>query len=250
MLTVRDASDRVVRRLTGPAKAGFHRVAWDLRYPSVQPWKPKKKEEQSFRDPPRGTLVVPGHYSVSLAKREDGVLTDLDGPQTFEVVRLTEGTLPGASAEEVAAFARELAELQRRVQGAVALVNETATRLTAIKEALMRSTAGDTALDDEARALDRRLQDLKERLSGNERRGAANDPGPVSITRRLSVAAMGTRTSTYGPTPTHRESVGIARDEFAEVRRELDRLIEAELPALEKKLDAAGVPWTPGRGAP
>ena len=28
------------------------------------------------------------------------------------------------------------------------------------------------------------------------------------------------------------------------------RLVEQELPALERKLEAAGVPWTPGRGVP
>ena len=31
LLTVRDAGGAVVRRLTGPATAGLHRVAWDLR---------------------------------------------------------------------------------------------------------------------------------------------------------------------------------------------------------------------------
>ena len=33
VFTVRDEAGEVVRRLTGPVKSGFHRVAWDLRYP-------------------------------------------------------------------------------------------------------------------------------------------------------------------------------------------------------------------------
>ena len=37
LLTVRDASGRVVRQLPGPTKAGFHRVAWDLRLPPPDP---------------------------------------------------------------------------------------------------------------------------------------------------------------------------------------------------------------------
>jgi hypothetical protein len=32
------------------------------------------------------------------------------------------------------------------------------------------------------------------------------------------------------------------------LRVELESLIATDLPALEKDLDAAGVPWTPGRG--
>ena len=41
---MRDAEGRVVRRLNGPVEAGFHRVAWDLRFPppdpaALEPWK-------------------------------------------------------------------------------------------------------------------------------------------------------------------------------------------------------------------
>ena len=31
---VRDSDGDVVRRIDGPASKGFHRVAWDLRYPN------------------------------------------------------------------------------------------------------------------------------------------------------------------------------------------------------------------------
>ena len=31
---------------------------------------------------------------------------------------------------------------------------------------------------------------------------------------------------------------------------ELQRLVEADLPALEERLEAAGVPWTTGRALP
>ena len=37
VLTVKDADGNVVRRLTGPVKAGVHRVAWDLRFPAPDP---------------------------------------------------------------------------------------------------------------------------------------------------------------------------------------------------------------------
>jgi hypothetical protein len=114
----------------------------------------------------------------------------------------------------------------------------------------MRSTVGDASLDDEARGLERKLKGLQQRLAGNRARGRAGDPGPVSISRRLDVAVTGNRLSTYGPTPTHLASIRIALEEFTELRRELDRVTDVELPALEEKLDAAGVPWTPGRGVP
>jgi hypothetical protein len=114
----------------------------------------------------------------------------------------------------------------------------------------MRSTVADASLDAEARALERRFADLELRLVGDSRRSEKGDPGPVSIKRRIQVVLTGNQVSTYGPTPTHRRSLEIATEQFAEVRAELDRLLEVDLPALENELDAAGVPWTPGRGVP
>ena len=54
ILTVRDAAGTVVRRLSGPVSAGFHRVAWDLRYPSVEPW----RAQRDARRQPRGALAA------------------------------------------------------------------------------------------------------------------------------------------------------------------------------------------------
>ena len=92
VLTVRDGEGRVVRRIAGPAAAGFHRVAWDLRYPTPGAWSPEPVDE--FRQMP-GVLAVPGTYSVSLAKRVEGALTELGASQTFEVVPLRDPVLPG-----------------------------------------------------------------------------------------------------------------------------------------------------------
>ena len=98
--------------------------------------------------------------------------------------------------------------------------------------------------------MERRVAVLKERLFGNQKRDRANDAGPVSIARRINVGSGGLRSSLYGPTATHREMFSIGKREFAKLKRELDTLVENELPELERKLDEAGLAWTPGRGVP
>ena len=249
VLTVQDSSGKVVRRLIGPVTSGFHRVAWDLRYPSPEPWSPEGLPEGGFRDL-RGSLVAPGRYTVSLSQRVGGLLTSLDKTQSFEVEPLRSGTLPGASPRQVVAFWKELDAMQRSVRGTRSAIDEALEQVKAIKEASMRSTAQGADLDDEARSIERRLQELRQTLSGNRTREVMGDPGPVSISRRLSVAGMGNRSSTYGPTPTHRESLRIAVKEFDKLRLTLDRLIDVELGGLKDRADAAGVPWTPGRSTP
>ena len=64
------------------------------------------------------------------------------------------------------------------------------------------------------------------------------------------MVATGLRFSTYGPTPTHLRSFELAEKGLTEARRELNDMVERLVPDMEKRLEAAGVPWTPGRAVP
>jgi len=252
VLTVRDAQGEVVRRLTGPVTAGLHRVAWDLRYPEVKPVtgdKPNQEEEEW--DPPTSILVAPGTYTVSLAKRVDGVLTELAGPVAFEVARLREGALPGMTPEQAVAFNRRFAEVDRAMRGASKALVAARERVKLIRQALDRSQVDPGGeLDRQVRDLERRLADLGVALDGGGARKAIGEPVVPSVARRLEVAKPRNGGSTYGPTATHRRSLELAEAGFAEVRGKLAAILERELPDLEARLERAGVPWTPGRAVP
>jgi photosystem II stability/assembly factor-like uncharacterized protein len=247
VLTVRDESGNVVRRIEGPVKAGFHRVAWDLRYPLSSPWTPEPAGD-SYIDIP-GPLAAPGTYQVSMAKRINGELQPLETAQSFTVTPLGERGQPGAPIEEVVAFSRSLDDLNRQVAGATAAVEAMLVETGAIKETLLRSDAPDN-LRGQTRILELQLLALKEKLSGNEARDLYQDIGPVSISNRVNFAVMGTFRSTYGPTPSHRDAMDIAQKEFSEVSQRLQQITDSGLPELRAELNRAGVPWTPGRGVP
>lgn len=254
LLTVRDSSGAVVRHLKAPAKKGIHRVTWSLTHPSVAPWSPPRKGGGGFRaalNPDDGMMVAPGTYTVSLAKRVDGQLTDLGKSQSFEVVLLHDsGTLPGMSSVQFAAFQRDFSSMQRSVGGARRVLKDASQRLTAIRQTLDRSTISDATFGQQVREMERRVADLQEKLSGNKARDFANDPGPVSISARLSVVGMGLRMTFHGPTDTHREVYAIAKREYDEFKDQLSQIVDTELPELERRLDEAGLPWTPGRSIP
>ena len=247
VFAIRNAAGEVVRQFDAPVQAGFQRVAWDLRYPAVVPWGPELEDEDLEDEV--GALAVPGVYTVSMSKRLDGVVTPLAGPISFNVTSMVEQALPGARPAQMSAFARRLDEVKRLVGGAESALGRAVERVGAIESTLVRSTA-DTSLVAEAVRYAKQLASMQERLSGNEQRDYMNEGGPVSIDRRVSVAMLGTNFSTYGPTPTHIRSLEIAEQQFAELQREFDVLINDELPAFEQQLNAAGVPWTPGRGIP
>ncbi len=248
VFVVRDEAGEVVRRFTGPATKGFHRVAWDLRFPATDAVTTLEMEEDFM--PNEGPLAPPGRYTVSMAVRHGGQFREIGESATFEVKRLFEGTLPGASPAEMVAFNQEIAELNRQVDAVGHIFDTTAERLVLIQHALLQSTHGSHSLDLEARELEGRLQDLRLKVYGNEVMDELGEPVPHSIGRRLSAAHMGTMLSTYGPTPNHQKTLAIAREELAGVKSGLAQLVGVDLPAFESRLDAAGVPWTPGRAVP
>jgi hypothetical protein len=92
------------------------------------------------------------------------------------------------------------------------------------------------------------LRDKRVLLEGDSRRHCMGDLGPVTVAQRISHASNGSRTNIYGPTPVQRTSLRLARAQFSVVEDALRGEIEAELLTLRREIEAAGVPWTPGRG--
>ena len=252
LLTVRDTDGNVIRTLKGPAKAGFHRVAWDLAYPTTNAIRKGSSDEWQRRggDPNSGFMAPPGTYSVTLSKRVDGKVTELAGPIEFEVVRVFEGVLDGTSPTDVAEYMQRIAELQRGVTAADEAMKLAFERIEDMEKALVRSTVDPGTLDTELEAFKQRLYELDQALSGNRTIDAFGHPQVPTVSRRLRVASMGGDMSDYGPTETHRRSLEIAAAEFGEIEVDLRQLIDVDLSALEAQMEAAGVPWTPGRPLP
>ncbi|UCC31983.1 MAG: hypothetical protein JSU86_06825, partial [Phycisphaerales bacterium] len=254
MLTVRNSAGNAVRHLVGPPKKGIHRVSWSLTYPRTDPWSPPREREErrfSTRNPDDGVLVAPGTYTVHLAKRREGKWTDLGKSQTFKVVPLRDGgTIPGMTPEEYAEFVRDYAAVMRSVGGVRSVLRDTADRLKAIRQTLDRSTVSDPKLGEQVRDMERRIAAMRETLEGSRQRSEASDPGPVSINRRLNVVRGSVGSTLHGPTAMHREAYSIAKRQVVGLKKELDQLVETELPDLERRLDESGVPWTPGRNIP
>ncbi len=245
VFTVSDLQGKVIRHIEGPVEAGFHRVAWDLRYPPVDPWQPE--EERSEFANPTGVLAAPGTYQVAMYRRVDGELTDLNQRRQFEVVSVREPTLAGTSQAERIEFSRQVDEMSRAVSGNINTIDEVVGELDVILDTLQNST-GDMTLYTEANSIRQRLIEIRDRLSGNETREQFGDPGPMSIRARLSYASYDPNGNAHGPTQTQRQAYAIASDAYAEIGPRLANLIENEYRNLKRALDAAGVPWTPGRG--
>jgi photosystem II stability/assembly factor-like uncharacterized protein len=247
ILTVRDSSGAVVRRITGPRDKGPHRVAWDLRYPSSEPTQLEPPPDRpSWWRPPTGPLALPGTYTVALAQEIDGETTALAGPESFEVVPLDLATFRAEDRAEVLAFRRKLARLQRAVQGANRACDELQSRIAHAHKALLDTPEADVGMLAEVQRLQQRLNDLRVDLRGDETKRKREEPQPPSISARVGEVVRNQWSVTSPPTGTQRDAYEHAGAEFAQALAEL-RALEADLTVLEEKLEASGGPWTPGR---
>ena len=248
ILTVTDDAGSVVRRLTGPAKKGFQRIAWDLRYPSPTPTKLSSDEEEDiFAESDQAPLAMPGTYKVSLAKRVDGVVTELAVPQTFRAVVLGTTTLPAADRNALAAFQLKVASLQRAVLGATKVVEELKDRIALIKRSLRFTPAAPASLQDQAANVESQMKDIARALSGDKTVRNRNEAFPPSIVERVNGIVDDQWQSTSAPTQTQQKTYDIAGEEFAPQLAKLRTLVDVDLKRLEESMESAGAPWTPGR---
>jgi len=243
---VYDDSGAPIRRVSAELNEGFHRVAWDLRYPKVTE---NEEHEQEIFFPPAssfGPLILPGKYSARLFKRVDGVETELAGPQNFTVVADGASGVSPADRAVQEEFNRKVAKLYRAVAGAVKSADEVQTQLKAIRKAL-QDTPSDGALVAQADNIERKGNEILRALRGDVALAERSENVPTSINDRLEYIMESARFAVTRPTQTQENAYSVAASEFTGQLTDLRSLVQVDLAKLEKDMEAAGAPWTPGR---
>ena len=239
---IRDSEGNVVRRIAAPGTAGIHRVAWDLRYPDPE------RGPVGYWSQRAGPLAMPATYTAELIRRDESGATRLGEPQPFTPRVLAAAGVPPVDVPDRHAFQREVANLQRRVFGAVSALQASIERVEALAAAIDASGAeGD--LRAQASAIRTGLLDLRVRFLGDDTVRSRREAVLPGIRDRIQ-RVVGAFWSTADPTTTHRRQVEIVAEQFGPANAELINLVEVQLAGLEAEADAAGVPWTPGRRIP
>lgn len=244
-LVVTDAKGQYVNRIRGNRTKGIHRTAWDLGLPS----KAAMRAEQGDWEP-RGPMAAPGQYFVSLYKQQDGQLELMAGPEPFELKPLNLNSLKGASPEAVVAFWQEVQEVRRSISAGNVLLQSLLSKTNLMERALARTAVQPAELTAKIHQLRQELQKLDLQMNGNRSKDQVGEDNPPTPNSRLSFATMGTANSTYGPTPSHRQQLELAKLAFASIRHRLEQIRTTEVPALEKALQQAGAPWFEGMSLP
>ena len=111
ILVIKNSDGKTVTQLSAPYKKGISRVSWELNTKLTTAVKTSAKRDYSSIQ----KMVSPGIYTVSMFKRVEGVLTDLEQNQQFEVERIRKNTLSNPMASKHEAYYNSIAELTKNV---------------------------------------------------------------------------------------------------------------------------------------
>jgi photosystem II stability/assembly factor-like uncharacterized protein len=244
---VYDESGTPIRRVEGSIDEGFQRAAWDLRYPTVSLHENTDEGEDFPPAGSLGTLVMSGAYSVRMFQKVDGIVTEVAGAQNFKVMADGTSSLSASDRTAQEEFQRRVARLYRAVSGAVHTSEDVVARLKAIRTALRETPGAEKQLDAAADSIEQKNREILRVLRGDAEIQKRNEPVPSSINERVDAIMEGERFALAKPTQSHIDDYNIAAAEFADELGKLRTLVEVDLAKLEKDMEAAGAPWTPGR---
>ena len=252
IFAIADAGGTGVRRIVVPASSGLRRISWDLRHAptflagGVSPGR-GGRGGRGGGGGGVGMPALPGEYRVSMSLRTGGVETELAKPVAFQVVVEGEERLSDTEKGRLAAMRRRAQGSLRTLTGVLEMLDTATSRLGAIRTALEESPTGTQALRKEAADLGATLREIETALRGDDIAGQLVEPSPWTPVRRIQDAAYAVIAGPGFPTKTRLDSLSVADAELAQWSPRLRTLLAEAIPALERKMDAAGVMATPGR---
>jgi photosystem II stability/assembly factor-like uncharacterized protein len=247
-ITVSGKDGKVIREFDGPALAGVNRTAWDLRYePTAEPTEEQKEAMAAgYGTGPRGPLVEVGEYSIKIqagTKEATQKVVVEDDPrlQTSPEDRAARRT----AIDQVYALAKSAAKGRKTIQG--------------LKDALKAARdkwKADASKPDTPKIPDdiqKAADELQKKVDGvaekfiRDQQGLGNagppfqwkpDPLPDQAQELLDdldgfAAAPGGQ---------QKEKIAELTTLIADATAQVNKLMQEDLPAFNKKMNDAGIP--------
>jgi hypothetical protein len=216
VFSIKDSKGNLVKRITGASSKGLHSISWDLRQTGIGQGRGGRAAS--------GPMVVPGTYSVSMSKIENGVWTDFEGSESFEVKSLNNTTLPAQNRQAVVDFQLAVSQLNLDISKANNQIQEGLASLTSARQHLINNASPDPSKVKAIHDLRQELLALNVTLNGQSTmsdNAELIDPSIRSRANRANRSSFGT---TSDPTTTHKDNYEIAKRQFGTFKGELDSL--------------------------
>lgn len=249
LFSITDSVGNLIRELRTKPKKGINRVTWDLHYIWPDPVEVKDNRFNPFAKDDRGRLVMPGSYKVSISQWQNGNMTQLVDPTAFQARIMKNTTLPAKNRKELVDFQLKVADLSRVLQGSDGEVRELQKKATLLKQTILAIPGGISKFMPRIRAIEDKLDKIIFTIRGYRPKASREEipPTHVPLISRLYSIIYAQYRSTSTPGKSQYDSYRIISEELAPLLAELKKIIGKDIPELEKDLEEAKAPWTPGR---
>ncbi len=244
LLIIKDDKGNIVNTVRGTNRKGFNRVNWRLNYPN----KGGERLNQSGDGIGTGNIMVtPGNYTATLVKRVDGVTTVLQEPKAFKVVPMYDGALPRKSYDDMNSFRDDVLAFQQDLLATNVMMDNQMQKIGALKRAANKTTSPNDEILKDINAVRIQLLAIHKELRGHpvKREIGERSHPTANDGRGIAWRAFG---NTYGPTGNHKNLLKRVKSQLVRVKSKLRNVAEMTMPAIERKLQAAGAPWIEGQG--
>ncbi|MBK8698799.1 MAG: glycosyl hydrolase [Saprospiraceae bacterium] len=236
-VTIKDMGGRVIRRIEGPVKKGFHRVAWDLRHPTLDAIR-----STNTANPTSGFMCAPGRYSATISKEVNGEVSTLSEPEYFEVKPMKTPAIKGADHKEVAKFWRDFDETIRKSSALTLTVNNTVKYCEGLKRAATAIQKDYTQIAINLTEQRSKLTTIEEALFGIPAKNQMGEKNNPNMGSRMFDVFRGVGQATHGPTDTNKKSLALVNKDFEKYNVQLAE-IQNILAGIGKEIFNAGGPF-------
>ncbi|HEX6315861.1 MAG TPA: hypothetical protein VFZ73_13415 [Gemmatimonadaceae bacterium] len=249
-IRIADASGTVVRTMQGTRDRGINRVAWNLQDNPSMPIRMRTTPlyadwvdlgPNRVRSGGNGIALLqpPGTYTVTL---------DVDGRTFTQPLRVLKDPNSEGTEADIAAQFTALKAMRADHDSAASAINriEWTRRQLLDLEAILRDQGGPGAAEilQQSQALTRKLIGVEENLIQLRTTGTGQDGvrWPAQVSERLRYLIGNTSTGDYRPTDQAGEVHQVLRVQLEEARRNLNLILQTDLPALNRLLQQRNLP--------
>lgn len=239
-LTVSDSTGKVIRKISGPVSKGFHRVSWDLRYPSRQAISLEQEEAGEA-----AMLAPPGTYYVQLHKQENDTLSALSEKRAFKVKALERNSLENPQRNLREQYWRSLESLSRDYSALRQDYRAAQKQIKALNLAFEQSPGAGQSLKQQIGEARQQLFSIAEGLEGNPAKNKVGEKNDPTLGERMGHLRMALSYNTYGPTSAAVKTRSLVEKQLSTLQEALEKL-ETQLAEIANSIYEQGGPAVEG----
>ena len=215
LLTILSEDGKVIRRIPGKNKKGYHENYWDLRTFSYR----NIEDEQDFS----GALVPPGKYSVYLEEFENNIFKALSEKFSFNVIPIASKS---SKTERESLFEFQI-KFDKLFADVEKLIDDINNKIKKVDEEINKLIKSENKKDlSELNNKKGKLMDLRMELTGTISLNYADvfSGSPPSLLRRLGSMNWELYSTTSKQTKTHEKTLNISKEKYEQVLNKFKNL--------------------------